>query len=93
MKPEHMAEALEGAAKELGVRVRYEALAPGSTNQGGGLCRVRDEWWVIIDKKMSASERTSILAEALSTMDTDAIQLPPKVREILQMRRAARRAQ
>ncbi len=87
MKPEQMTAALETAAGQLGVRVRYEALS--ATGGVGGLCRVREEWCVIIDKKSTASERASILVEALSGMDTDAVALPPQVRAVLQLRRGA----
>jgi hypothetical protein len=89
MKPEQMTEALEAAATQLGIQVRYEALATGAVTSSGGLCRVKGAWWVIIDKKASPAERASILAEALANFDTDAVFLPPKVREAVQLRRAA----
>jgi hypothetical protein len=92
MKPEHMTEALEAAAKQLGVGVRYDALAVGGVSGSGGLCKVKGAWWVIIDKKASPSERASVLAEALASFDTDAVFLPPKVREAVQSRRAAKSA-
>ena len=92
MKAEQMIQALEAAASQLGVRVRYDALPPGGVTPGGGLCRVRDEWWVIIDKKTSPSERISVLAEALSDFDTDTLELPGKVREVLHVRKAVRKA-
>jgi hypothetical protein len=90
MKPEQMTEALEAAAKQLGVRVRYEALAAVTAAGSGGLCRVKGEWSVIIDRKTSASERATMLAEALAAFDTDQLFLPPKVREMVQHHRAAR---
>ena len=90
MKPEHMTEALEVAAKQLGVSVRYEPLAVGGVSGSGGLCKVKGEWWVIIDKKATPSERASVLCEALATFDTDSVFLPPKAREAVQARRAAR---
>jgi hypothetical protein len=91
MKPEQLTEALETAAKQLGVSVRYEPLAPGGVSGSGGLCKVKGEWWVIIDKKATPSERAAVLADALSTFDTDGIFLPPKARDAVQARRAARR--
>ena len=54
----------------------------------GGLCRVKGEWWVIVDKKLSAQERGAVLVEALAGFDTDALDLPPKVRDALRARRA-----
>jgi hypothetical protein len=88
MKPEQITEALETAATQLGVRVRYEPLTTGVL-ASGGLCKVKGQWCVIIDKKSSASERASILAEALANFDTDTVFLPPKVREAVQLRRAS----
>jgi hypothetical protein len=90
MKPEQMTEALEAAATQLGVRIRYESLAtPGSGT--GGLCRLKGEWFVIIDKRTTPSERTAILADALSGLDTDGVFLPPQVRDVVQSRRAPAR--
>jgi len=91
MKPEQLAEALEAAASQLGVKVRYETLAAAGPTGGGGLCKVKGKWCIIIDKKTAPSERASILGEALATMDTEHLFLPPKVRDILQQRRVAAR--
>jgi hypothetical protein len=88
MKPEQLTEALEAAAKQLGVEVRYEPLAPGGVSGSGGLCKVKGAWWVIIDKKATPSERASVLVDALAAFDTDAVFLPPKAREAVQARRA-----
>lgn len=93
MKPEQVTEALEAAATQLGVKVRYETLAAAGPTGGGGLCKVKGVWCIIIDKKTAPSERASILGEALATMDTENVSLPPKVREMLQQRRdVARKA-
>jgi hypothetical protein len=89
MKPEQMTEALESAATELGVRVRYEALSAGGLAGGGGLCRVKGQWLVILDKKSSPAERAAMLADALANFDTDRVSLPPKAREAVDLRRAA----
>jgi hypothetical protein len=88
MKPEQMAEALETAATHLGIKVRYDALTTGAATGSGGLCKVKGQWWVIMDKKASPSERASILADALANFDTDTVFLPPKVREAVQLRRS-----
>jgi hypothetical protein len=89
MKAEQLTEILEGAAQQLGIKVHYENMAAAGPTGGGGLCKVKGEWRVIIDKKTAPSERASILADALATMDTEAIFLPPKVRELLTQRKAA----
>ena len=89
MKAEHITEILETAAGQLGVKVQYDTLVASGPTGGGGLCKVKGEWRIIIDKKTAPSERASILADALAAMDTESIFLPPKVREMLAQRRAA----
>jgi hypothetical protein len=87
MKAEQLTEILEAAAQQLGVKVHYENMAAAGPAGGGGLCKVKGEWRVIMDRKTVPSERASILADALATMDTEGIFLPPKVREMLSLRR------
>jgi len=87
MKPEQVTETLEQAAKQLGIRVRYETMT-GETIGAGGLCKVRGEWVVIIDRRANASDRAAILVDALTGFDVDAVFLPPEIREALARRRA-----
>jgi len=88
MKPEQITEALEQAAAQVGVKVRYEAMT-GESAGAGGLCKIRGEWTVIIDRKAAPSDRVAMLVEALAGFDTDAVFLPPQIREALAHRRAA----
>ena len=89
MKAEQLTQVLETAAQQLGVKIRYEILVASGPTGGGGLCKIKGEWCVIMDKKTAPSERASILCDALATMDTDGIFLPPKVREMLAQRRSS----
>ncbi len=86
MKPDQLTDALEAAAVQVGIRVRYEAMT-GETAGSGGLCRIRDEWRVIIDRRSTASERVAVLAEALGSFDTESIYLAPEVREAIDRHR------
>jgi hypothetical protein len=86
MKPEQVLEALEDAAGKLGVEVRYEALAASGVSGGGGLCKVKGQWLVLIDKKATPAERVALLADALGAFDTSALELPAKAREALAQR-------
>ena len=90
MKPEVVLELLEAAAEQLHVRVSYEQLQTSVVH--GGLCRVKGEYRIIVDKRASAEERVTTLATALAQVmklsgaDGDtAVELPPKVREVLRM--------
>lgn len=93
MKVEALLEKLESAAVALAVRVSYEAI--GATVSSGGLCRVKGQYRVIIDKRTVASERVAVLAQslaALAAIDSDGVELEPVVREALEyysLRRAS----
>jgi hypothetical protein len=91
MKPEQITETLEQAAAQLGVRVRYETMT-GDTAGGGGLCKVKGEWCVIVDRKTPSADRAALLIEALAGFDTDGVFLPPQLREAIAMKRAQQHA-
>ena len=88
MKPEQMTEALEQVATQVGVRVRYETMT-GEVSGAGGLCKVKGQWWVIIDRKVPPAERAATLTAALAQLDTDSIYLVFEVREAIAAARAA----
>jgi len=80
---------LEGLAQELGVRVSYDVMTgPGHVGSGsGGLCKVRGEWRVIMDRRLKPVERLHVLSEALrSRFDTEAHFVSPRVRSLLTAR-------
>lgn len=87
MKADQMTEALEQAAAHLGVHVRYETMT-GETSGAGGLCKVKGQWCVIIDRKTPPADRAALLIEALAGFDTEGIYLPPEVRDALASVRA-----
>jgi len=91
MKPEQMTETLEQAAAQLGVQVRYDTMT-GDAAGGGGLCKVKGTWCVIIDRKTPPAERAAMLIEALAGFDTDAMFLPPQVRDALAAKRSEKPA-
>ncbi len=91
MKSEQILEELEKAADKVGVRVSYETLGGDVVGQGG-LCKVKGQWRVIIDRHASANEKVSLLATALSGFDLEPVFLSPEVREIVQKKQELRRA-
>ncbi|MDC0719493.1 hypothetical protein [Nannocystis bainbridge] len=74
---------LEQLAGNLGVRVCYESMT-GLSQGGGGLCKVRGEWRVIMDKRLKPAERLEVLANGLKSFDTEAHFLSPQVRALLE---------
>jgi hypothetical protein len=91
-----MLDELETAAARLAVKVSYESLA--SSVGTGGLCRVRGEYRVIIDKRTQVSERVAALAQALSQVPdlspelAVAPELSAPVRHLIRHYAALRRA-
>jgi hypothetical protein len=91
MKPEVVLELLEAAAEKLKVRVSYEPLQTSVVH--GGLCRVKGDYRIIVDKRASAEERVTTLAAALAQVmkqngilpEDSTLGLPPKLREVLRM--------
>jgi hypothetical protein len=82
VKMEPVLEELEGAADKLGVKVSYETLA--ETVGGGGLCKVKGQTRIIIDKRGNAGEKVATLARALAGFDLGGIFLSPRAREIVE---------
>lgn len=83
MKPDVLLEQLEATAERIGVKVSYEQLAASVGH--GGLCRVKGQYRIIIDKRATPGERVTTLATALATVITpeQLAAQPPKVRETL----------
>ncbi|HEY0189848.1 MAG TPA: hypothetical protein VGC42_01920 [Kofleriaceae bacterium] len=90
MKPDALLALLEATAEPLKVRVSYETLQ-ASVIHGGGLCRVKGEYRVIVDKRATAEERCTTLAAALAQViqqtkpDIAALGLSSKVLEALKL--------
>jgi hypothetical protein len=73
MKPDVMLQKLEEAATQMGVKVSYEVMSVALGH--GGLCRVKGEYRVIIDKRASTEERCVTLASALTRVDRTGIEV------------------
>jgi len=88
MKPELMLTELEAAATALSVKVSYEALT--ASVGVGGLCRVKGQYRIIVDKRTTTQERVTALAQGLAGFDTDPVELSAKTRELLALHRVRR---
>lgn len=82
MKVAEQLRELERIAEEVGVRVSYEAMA-GLVSGAGGLCRVKGQYRVIIDRRVKPSDRVNMLLDALRRFDTQAIAMPDRIRTAL----------
>ncbi len=82
MRETELVEALEDLARKLSIRVRRE-----SFRGDGGLCRLGDQQWIIINRARMPGEQVQILAQGLACVDTDGIFVPPQVRDLLEVER------
>lgn len=73
------------AAERVGVKVRREKLLREVGYRArGGICRLRENDMVIIDRDQSPHEQLEIIAEALKGRDLESLYLSPEARRILQ---------
>jgi hypothetical protein len=82
MKPKDMLAELETVAQSLDVKVSYESIA--STVLRGGLCKVKGQYRVIVDKRLTPEERVNTVAESLARFDWNSVETMAKeVRSLL----------
>jgi len=84
--PELLSE-LEEHFKQLAIRVTYEAL--GGELGSGGLCKVRGQYRVIIDKRTTPSERVAMLLPLLLRFAPEDLSVSKPLRDLLSRLRPA----
>jgi hypothetical protein len=89
MKIDDTLRELEQVAQKKNIRVAYEAI--GGELGAGGLCKVKGEWRVIVDKRATPGERVTVLAQALAGFPLEDVFVTPEVREVIEKSRAFRR--
>lgn len=83
MQSRQVLEYLEDLAERLGVEIIYQKLGEEEFTVRGGLCRVNGTFKVFIDRSKPTEEQIKILAQGLSSFDTEQVYLFPYIREIL----------
>ncbi|NQU14659.1 MAG: hypothetical protein HQ561_10940 [Desulfobacteraceae bacterium] len=81
---------LEALAHSLGIKVRYEDLEGEATFSAGGLCRIRNQQVIIVNKWAPTREKTRTLAKALSRFDLNQVYIRPALRDFLEEARGAK---
>jgi hypothetical protein len=82
MKMDRVLVELEEAARKAGVIVQHDSLTGEGSGQGG-LCKVRGQWRIIVDRKATPGEKVVVLAQALGGFDLEGVYLSPEVRDLL----------
>lgn len=75
---------LEALAHRLGVEIRYESLEGEGPLAGGGLCRLREKMFIIVNERFSAKEKVRTLAHSLKRFDLSNIYVKPALRDLLE---------
>jgi hypothetical protein len=83
MKPEQIYQGLKDLADRLGIIVSEQKLSTESLKVKSGLCKIRGQLVLILDKQLSVYKKSAILAACLSDMPHDAIFMIPAIREFL----------
>lgn len=92
MTPKKRLEGLEQACREQGVRLVYDEV------QGeGGMCRLRDSYMIVINRRAAADTRVRIISDALERIGAarerrDAASLSASVEEAVERLSAGVRA-
>jgi hypothetical protein len=87
MKPEQIYQGLKDFADRLGIVVSEQKLSTENLKVKSGLCKIRGQFVMILDKQLSISKKNEILARCLSDIPYDDIFVIPVVREFLDRHR------
>ena len=83
MKPEQIYQGLRDLAARLGIIVSEQKLSTESLKVKSGLCKIRGQFVMILDKQLPIHKKCSILATCLNEMPHDDFFVIPAVREFL----------
>ncbi len=84
MKESAIYQGLEDIAQMLDVKVCTVNMRKYSYSIKSGLCRVKGEYRVILDKHLHLSEKIDVLVDALQTFDFDISSLEPPIKKLME---------
>jgi hypothetical protein len=89
-RDEALCEELKEVARRLGVKVREETLLREvGYRVRSGVCRVRGEDVIFIDRTLTPAERVSVLVDSLAARNVETVYLTPALRRLLERRSGA----
>jgi hypothetical protein len=87
MQLRQISEYLQDLAARLGVEIVYQKLGEEEFSVKGGLCKVNGTFKIFVDQTQSIEHQINILAQGLSSFDTEGVFLFPYIREVLEKAR------
>lgn len=85
MKPRKLLRELEIVAEKLGIQTIYDTLE----GKGGG-CRVIEDRYIVINKRLSDEVKAELFLKALAHMPVDEVYVKPDIRQLLEEARDSR---
>jgi hypothetical protein len=79
VKKTKMLSELEELCRRLSIIIKYDRFFGR-----GGYCRLRNQAYFIINKRLSSDAKEQIFMNELQSMDIDTAQLPERIQELLQ---------
>lgn len=83
MEENRLLQELEEIAEKLSIAIRYDDLMGMDFKVKGGLCKIKGENVIILDRRTPLRERIDLLARALSQFDLSNISTRPYIRLII----------
>ena len=87
MQSSQVLEYLEELAERLGVEIVYQKLGEEEFSVKGGLCKINGTFKIFLDRSKSLEDQINIVAQGLSTFDTEEVYLFPYIRSVLEKAR------
>jgi hypothetical protein len=81
MTPDQLYGELEGLVSRLGIEMRDDLLEEAS---GGGLCVLNGKPVMILDPRLSRSQKNRLLLSELKKMNLEAVYVKPLVRQMIE---------
>jgi hypothetical protein len=83
IKPDQLLSGLKDVAGKLGIVVSEHRLSRENIKVRSGLCKIKGQYVVILDKQLPVFKKCSVLAACLSDMPHDGVFVVPAVRDFL----------
>ena len=84
-RSEELCDELKNLAERLGVRVREEVLLREvGYHPRSGMCRVRGEEVLFVDRSLSTADRVAVLTDELRRRDLHGVYVSPALRRLLE---------
>lgn len=88
MTAEELLSRLEGLAEQLEIPIRYASLATEEFPGRGGLCVLRGQRRIIVERTLGCREKARLLARGLAQFDLEGVFLLPAVRQAIENAKA-----